>query len=484
MIKHDYKPQSNQKLLKKPLRMDIPEWLTHPYLIIAMAVSTLLLAIVLSLPESDSEVVPVITEFEETLEQDAYVLNEELNVDNETVYGEPIDIQLEIRSSINNNLEEFKIISESQWKSEAVKKGDNLSKIFKRIGLTPQQLHQVVNLDDNTKLLTNLRPGEAISYQLGENNKIIALKYAMSIQKTLYIESDDSQPSSNQLTSRIENKTIEYQTAYSHGVIKDSLFAAGKKAGLTDTQVMQLAGIFGWDIDFILDIREGDSFSMLYEEKFLEGEKIGNGEIIAAEFINQGKSFTAVRYTDSSGSSSYYAPDGHSMRKAFLRAPIKFSYISSGFKLRRFHPIQKRWKAHRGIDYRANRGTPIRAAGDGKVTQSSYNKYNGKYVFIQHGQGIVTKYLHMSKRAVSRGKRVKQGQVIGYVGTTGMSEAPHLHYEFLVNGVHRNPRTVSLPKARPIAESEKARFTLATTPWLNQLASRNSLSTNNLAAAK
>ena len=143
MIKHDYKPQSNQKLLKKPLRMDIPEWLTHPYLIIAMAVSTLLLAIVLSLPESDSEVVPVITEFEETLEQDAYVLNEELNVDNETVYGEPIDIQLEIRSSINNNLEEFKIISESQWKSEAVKKGDNLSKIFKRIGLTPQQLHQV-----------------------------------------------------------------------------------------------------------------------------------------------------------------------------------------------------------------------------------------------------------------------------------------------------------------------------------------------------
>ena len=166
------------------------------------------------------------------------------------------------------------------------------------------------------------------------------------------------------------------------------------------------------------------------------------------------------------------------MRKAFLRAPLQFSYISSNFKPRRFHPILKRWKAHNGIDYRAPTGTPIRAAGDGKVIAASYSEYNGKYVFIQHGQGIVTKYLHMSKRAVSNNKRVKQGEIIGYVGATGLAEAPHLHYEFVVNGVHRNPRTVSLPQAEPVAQAEKPRFTNETRPWLTQLYSRNSLLNN------
>jgi murein DD-endopeptidase MepM/ murein hydrolase activator NlpD len=489
MIKHDYKPQSNKKLLEKPLQIKIPEWLTHPYLIIATATAVLSLAIVLSFPDSKEEVPASIDALGEAIQLDLIQQETTQQSSQNTAYSEPIDIQLEIKSNVEPLSSDLPIISESSWKSEAVKKGDNLSKIFKRIGLSPQQLYQVINLDDNTKLLRNLRPGEAISYQLDDSKKIIALKYAMSIEKTLYIESTNIKPNSEeskqtQLTSRIENKTIEYQVAYSEGVINDSLSAAGKKADLTDTQIANLANIFDWDIDFHLDIRKGDSFSMLYQEKFLEGENIGKGEILAAEVINQGKSYRAVRYVDSKGRISYYTPEGLSMQKAFLRAPIKYSYISSGFKLRRFHPIQKRWKAHRGTDYRAKTGTPIRAAGDGKVTQSSYNKYNGKYIFIQHGQGIVTKYLHMSKRAVSRGKRVKQGQVIGYVGTTGMSEAPHLHYEFLVNGVHRNPRTVSLPKAKPIAKSEKARFTIETTPWITQLTSRNSLSTISHAAAK
>lgn len=481
MIKHDYKPQSNQKLLKNPLQMNIPEWLTHPYLIIGMAVSILLLGIVLSLPESQDEVPVVIEELDESVELEMLVQEAESGKASEAVYGEPIDIQLEIKSVVDTKGQELKIISESNWKSEAVKKGDNLSKIFKRIGLSPQQLYRVINLDDNTKLLKNLRPGEAISYQLGDGNKIIALKYAISIQKTLYIEADQSE-----LSSRIENKTIEYQTAYSQGVITDSLFVAGKKSGLADPQIMQLAGIFGWDIDFILDIRKGDSFSMLYEEKYLDGEKIGNGNIIAAEFINRGEVFRAVRYTDSKNNTDYYSDDGHSMQKAFLRAPVNFKYISDSFNPKRFHPVQKRIKPHRGIDYAARVGTPISAAGDGRVIVSGYNKFNGKYIFIQHGNNIVTKYLHLSKRMVSKGKRVKQGQTIGKLGSTGMVTGPHLHYEFVVNGVHRNPRTVlaSLPKAKPIAKSEKARFTIETTPWLTQLASRNSLSTINNTAAK
>lgn len=159
------------------------------------------------------------------------------------------------------------------------------------------------------------------------------------------------------------------------------------------------------------------------------------------------------------------------MRKAFLRAPVNFKYISSNFKRKRFHPIQKRWKAHNGTDYRAKKGTPVVAAGNGKVIQSTYNKYNGNYVFIQHGDGIVTKYLHFSKRAVKKGQRVKQGQVIGYVGSTGMSQAPHLHYEFLVNGTHRNPRTVKLPDAKPIAKKYKQEFTLLAKQRLTELAS-------------
>ncbi|MDQ7051335.1 MAG: M23 family metallopeptidase [Enterobacterales bacterium] len=191
--------------------------------------------------------------------------------------------------------------------------------------------------------------------------------------------------------------------------------------------------------------------------------------------LTKGRHLKRYALPTQKNNTSYYTPQGLNLKKAFLRAPIKFSYISSGFKPRRFHPILKRWKAHRGIDYRAKTGTPIHAAGDGKVIQSSYNQYNGKYVFIQHGQGIVTKYLHMSRRAVSRGKRVKQGQVIGYVGSTGLAEAPHLHYEFVVNGVHRNPRTVKLPKANPIEQSEKARFLIASQSLINQLETRKQI---------
>jgi len=467
MIKHDYKPQNNQEFSGRSLRGSLPEWIFHPYLIAGMAICILMLALVLSDSESEPETLMVVEEINQAVE-------ESRADDSPKVYSEPIEIPLQIKREQNGPLPLTDYAEEEKWSTELVRKGDNLSKIFNRIGLSAQQVHKVVTLDDNTKLLKNLKPGEIISYQLTGDKQLQALKYTINIQKTLYIELVEGK-----LASRFENKSIEYRTAFAAGEIDDSLFAAGKSAGLTDTQVMQLANIFDWDIDFILDIRKGDTFSMLYQEKYLEGEKIGNGEILAAEFVNQGKSFQAVLYTDLNGSSSYYTPDGLSMRKAFLRAPLNFSYISSNFKPRRFHPILKRWKAHRGIDYRAPTGTPIRAAGDGKVIASSYSKYNGKYVFIQHGQGIVTKYLHMSKRAISKNKRVKQGQIIGYVGATGLAEAPHLHYEFLVNGVHRNPRTVKLPQAEPVAKSEKARFTIETRPWLSQLYARNSVQNKN-----
>jgi len=196
---------------------------------------------------------------------------------------------------------------------------------------------------------------------------------------------------------------------------------------------------------------------------------VGNGKILAAEFINHGHSYRAVHYQDSKGNSDYYTPEGLSMRKAFLRNPVNFRYIVSGFQKRRFHPILKRYKAHQGIDYSAKKGTPVYAAGDGKVIKSAYNKYNGNYVFIQHSPKYMTKYLHFSKRKVKTGQHVKQGQVIGLVGDTGLAEAPHLHYAFMVNGVYRNPKTIKLPQAKPIAKIEKINFKKQAKPFIARL---------------
>ena len=233
--------------------------------------------------------------------------------------------------------------------------------------------------------------------------------------------------------------------------------------------VMQLANIFSWDIDFVLEIRTGDSFNLIYEQIYKDGEFLTDGKILAATFSNQGTTYEAVYYDTADGDGSYYAPDGRAMKKAFLRAPLNFSYISSNFNPKRFHPITKKVKAHRGVDYRAPTGTPVYAAGAGKVTEAAYNKYNGNYVFIQHPNGIITKYLHFSKKAVKKGQRVKQGQTIGYVGSTGLSEAPHLHYEFVYNGVHRDPRTVSLPKSNPLPNEVMTDFLNYSQPLLAQL---------------
>lgn len=336
------------------------------------------------------------------------------------------------------------------WKTAKVKSGDSLAKIFKRLGFSAKTTHQVASAKgEDSKLLKKLNVGDTLRIGQDNNKKLIALEYPLSKTDTLFVNRTESGYESHK-----ESKTVEIRESIAHGVITSNFWNAGITAGLNDSQIISLANIFGWDIDFALDIRKGDSFHVVFENQYVDGEYIGTGKILAAEFVNQDDPFQAIRFKDG----EYYTPSGKSMRKAFLRAPVNFKYISSNFKPKRFHPIQKRWKAHRGTDYRANKGTPVVAAGNGKVTHSTYNKYNGHYVFIQHGNGIVTKYLHFSKRAVKKGQRVKQGQVIGYVGSTGMSQAPHLHYEFLLNGVHRNPRTVKLPDAQPINKKYKTEF--------------------------
>jgi murein DD-endopeptidase MepM/ murein hydrolase activator NlpD len=330
-----------------------------------------------------------------------------------------------------------------------VKRGDTLAKIFSGFNLSPQTTYKVSRAGADAKNLVSLKPGDLLYLQIDEAGQLSSLKYPISNTKTLSVSANESN-----YESRIETKQIEKMLGFSQGTISTSFWNAGTEAGLSDTQIMELAGIFGWDIDFAQEIRSGDTFNMAYEELYVDGEFIGFGDIVAAEFVNQGETFTAVRYTDN----RYYTPEGRSMRKSFLRAPINFKYVSSSFNPRRFHPVQKRIKPHRGVDYVARVGTPVMAAGDGKVIRSSYDKYNGHHVFIQHGERYQTKYLHFTKRAVKVGQTVKQGQVIGYLGSTGMVTGAHLHYEFLVDGVHRNPRTVSLPKALPIESSQKAKF--------------------------
>lgn len=341
------------------------------------------------------------------------------------------------------------LVDQPEWQSFRVQRGDNLAKVFSRAGLSAQEVHHVSHAGKQAKKLVKMMPGEELRILKSSDGHFDRLEYDFSETQTLTVHKQGEK-----YLSSVTEKEMYSRLNYASGTIDSSFWNAGIKSGLTDNQIMSLATIFGWDIDFALDIREGDHFNVIYEENYIDGEFVGYGDIVAAEFSNQGEQFSAILYTDG----NYYTPEGRSMRKSFLRAPVSFKYISSNFKPKRFHPVLKRWKAHNGIDYAANSGTPVVASGDGRVIEAAFNKYNGNYVFIQHGDIYTTKYLHFTKRAVKKGQWVKQGQVIGYVGKTGLATAPHLHYEFLVNGKHQNPRTVALPKALPIARSEKHKF--------------------------
>jgi len=360
------------------------------------------------------------------------------------------------------------------WQQVTVKKGQTLSSIFDQLDLSQTLLYKIVHTNKKAKQLTKIYPGAVIKIARDEKQQFSQLKYKFSATDELVVKKN-----ADELTAEIVQHSTEVNVFTVHGVISGSLFNAGKKAGLTDAMVMNLANIFAWDIDFILDIRAGDSFSLIYEKIYQDGEFLRDGKILAASFTNQGDDYRAVVFDDGNGD-SYYNPEGRNMKKAFLRAPLNFSYISSNFNPKRFHPIQKRVKPHRGIDYRAPKGTPVVAAGNGVVTKSGYNKYNGNYVFIKHPNGIVTKYLHFTKKYVKKRQHVKQGQTIGTVGSTGMATAAHLHYEFVLNGVHRNPKTVKLPKASPLKKNKMPAFQAYATPMLSQLESIN-VSVKNIA---
>ncbi|MCY4045102.1 MAG: peptidoglycan DD-metalloendopeptidase family protein [Cellvibrionales bacterium] len=340
------------------------------------------------------------------------------------------------------------------WKETKVRSGDNLAKIFGRVNLSETLLANLLNDAPDKKLLTKLMPGE--TFRFGFKDK--------SLQTVEYIQSP-----LQKLTISVKENNFNFENiirepdvrlTYKSADVTDSLFLSAIRADINDNLTMAIADIFSGVIDFALDVRPNDKLDVLYETLYLDDKIIGLGNIVATSYTNDGETHTAYRYTLSSGKSGYFDSEGNSMRKPFLRAPLDFTRISSNFNLKRKHPIHKKIKAHRGTDYAAPTGTPVFAAGDGRVTRAGYTKANGNYVIIQHGQSYTTKYLHLHKRHVKRGQKVSQRQIIGTVGSTGYATGPHLHYEFLMHGVHRNPRTIinKLPSADPIPKKEMPEF--------------------------
>ncbi|MCL1149988.1 peptidoglycan DD-metalloendopeptidase family protein [Shewanella ulleungensis] len=343
-----------------------------------------------------------------------------------------------------------------------VAKGDTLGGLFSRAGLTAKDVYDITQLPLAKKNLLKIMPGEEIAISKNDLGELKELSYRMDKVSTLVISHNN-----DRYKEVVNTKEVQSRTSFITATIKSNFWNAAADAGLSGNHIMELANIFGWDVDFALDIRKGDHFSLLFDQEYADGQFLRNGNILAAEFINQGERYTAVRYTDG----EYYSENGNSMRKAFLRSPVDFKYVSSNFNPRRLHPVTGQIKAHRGVDYVAAIGTPIKAAGKGKVIESGYNQFNGNYVFIKHNETYTTKYLHLTKRKVNRGETVKQGQVIGTLGKTGRVTGAHLHYEFIVNGVHRNPRTIDLPKSMPINRSEKGKFSSLSKQLMAQLKS-------------
>jgi murein DD-endopeptidase MepM/ murein hydrolase activator NlpD len=343
-------------------------------------------------------------------------------------------------------------------------RGDTLDKLFRKHDLDLGHLSEISKLDEARKRFRKLKPGDQfqITHDQGD---LVSMYSNLNLTSALKIERAESG-----FKAEIVERPIEKRKRLAYGAIESSLFESAADAGLSDRVIMNIAGIFAWDVDFVLDIRTGDNYYVQYEEIWQNGEYVMDGEIIAAEFNNNGRTHHAIRFVDDDGRSDYFTPDGHSVRKAFLRAPVDFTRISSNFNPRRRHPILNTIRAHRGVDYAAPRGTPIKAAGDGKVIFRGVKGGYGNTIILQHGGNITTLYAHMSRFAGARiGSRVRQGQTIGYVGATGLATANHLHYEYRLNGVHRNPRTVKLPQANPIDQRYRQRFLATVEPILQEL---------------
>ncbi len=369
----------------------------------------------------------------------------------------------------------------SRWQTIVVERGHTLSTIFDAEGLPPTEWMELVAINDDSARLKQLKVGEKINLLKSAEQRLEELTYQFDEQHTLQVRRGaDGKLEAMTLAAEMERRNTE-----AAGVIDSSLFVAGQKAGLSNRLVMELAELFGYDVDFALDLRVGDRFSVVYDEIYRDGERLRDGNILAAEFVNQGRVHRAVRYVDEGGHAAYYTPEGESLRKAFIRSPVDFARVSSGFNLKRRHPILNTIRAHKGVDYAAAAGTPIKATGDGRVEFIGVKGGYGRVVILKHGAQYTTLYAHMSRyrSGLRVGSRVRQGQVIGYVGASGLATAPHLHYEFRIAGLHKNPMTVALPRSNPLPRSVVAQWRSSTAPILARLDSLSDAQVAQIASA-
>ncbi len=351
---------------------------------------------------------------------------------------------------------EMEAHQESNWIQHRIHRGETLAGIFKRYRLSGNDLNDLLRSDEHlVKALTRLYPGRTVKLLVNEDGELERLVYRRSHRETITADRVGEDAFDIEKILHQPQKRLEQAS----GVIQSSLYRAGKKAGLSDNLIMQLTDIFGWNIDFQRGTRPGDRFTVLYEKLFVDGEFIGNGPIVAAEFINRGEVYRAIRFTYD-GHTDYYTPEGKSLRKAFLRMPVKSARITSRFNLKRRHPILHRIRAHKGVDYAAPIGTPVRATGDGRIIFQGWKGGYGRVVILAHGRRYTTLYAHLHRfnPRFKRGSRVKQGDVIAYVGKSGLATGPHLHYEFRIDGVHKDPLTVPLPNGKPVPRTLMAAF--------------------------
>jgi len=360
-----------------------------------------------------------------------------------------------------------------------IRRNDTLDALFRQMELSLSDLAELRNLPDVRKSLDRLRPGDIILLT-HLNGELKSLTRRLSDTATLSVTRSEEG-----FAADIIENPLEIQPSSMAGTIDSSLFGAVNAAGGSDALAITLADVFKYDIDFVNEVQPGDSFAVTYEQQWQDGEFVRDGEILAAEFVNKGKTFRAVRYVMPDGSAEYFTPQGDSVRKAFLRFPVAFGRVSSGFSTARRHPVLNRVRAHKGIDFAAPVGTAIKAAGNGRVIHRGVKGGYGNTVILAHAGSVTTLYGHMSRyaRGLKVGDKVKQGEVIGYIGMTGLATGPHLHYEYRVGGVHRNPATIPLPKAESIPAELRADFEATTAPLLAQLDAISSSSQTRVALA-
>ena len=346
-----------------------------------------------------------------------------------------------------------------------IKRNDSLFTILREFGVKSENIINLIN-SKNSSLLSKIEVGDKIKVNLDENGEIRDLFYIDDFQSGVKAERSASTYKINKFKQELEKVKV-----FKHVVIKDSMYMSGLKEGIPESVLMDVVYINGWDIDFTHDIRLGDTYSLIYEEILVDGEKVLDGDVLITEFNNKGKKITSVRFDLENGNSEYFSIDGINVKKAFLRSPVKLSYISSKYNLKRKHPILHTIRSHNGVDYAASKGSPVRATGDGTISFAEYNGGCGNEIKIKHSEDYTTRYCHLDKyhQRAKVGRKVKQGQTIGYVGSTGLATGPHLHYEFHVNGRHTDPLKVKFPNATPIGKNERIQFNKVAYDIANQL---------------